>query len=133
MKLQRAWLSLMVMSASIAGVISCSSQSPSKEQIVEFRKEDNNGQVVIHSTFGSSDIKNWRVVDLSRMVIETYSHGDLLATFMQACSGLGFADSLAFSTMGPFQLDRSTSVILPDGRRCQIKSLEPYESPEKDD
>lgn len=100
------------------------------EQVTEFTREKKGDQVTIHSSFGSSDIKNWRVLDRYHMVIETYRHGDLLATFSHSCSGLKFADTIGFSTFGPFDLDRSTKIILPDGRWCHLKSLVAYE-PEK--
>lgn len=97
------------------------------EQVTSFTREEKQGRVVIHSTFGSSDIKNWRALDNSSLVIETYSHGDFLASFSQPCTGIRFTDTLGFSTMGPFQLDKSTKIVLPGGRWCHFKSLEPYE------
>lgn len=100
-----------------------------REQITEFTREEKGDQITIQSTFGSSDIKNWKVLDKYHMVIETYRHGDLLATFSHSCSGLRFADTIGFSTFGPFELDRSTRIILPDGRRCHLKSLVAYEEP----
>jgi hypothetical protein len=33
--------------------------------------------------------------------------------------------------MGPFQLDRSTKIILPDGRWCFFKELKPYTGEEQ--
>ena len=96
------------------------------EQVTTFTREEKQGSVVIHSSMGSPDIKNWRVVDNKTLIIETYRHGELLATFSSPCSGIRFADSLGFSTLGPFELDKSSTVILPDGRRCFIRELEPY-------
>lgn len=81
--------------------------------------------VVIHSGFGSSGIRNWRVIDDNRLLIETSSHGELVATFMQPCIGIRGAETVGFRTLGPFELDRSTEVILPDGFRCRFKSLRP--------
>lgn len=101
------------------------------EQVTTFTREERQGNVVIHSNFGSSDIKNWRVIDSTTMVIETYTHGDFMATFAQRCSGIRFAETIGFQTMGPFQLDRSTKIILPDGRRCFFKELKPYTEAEQ--
>ena len=65
------------------------------------------------------------------MIIETYTHGDFIAIFAQRCSGIRFAETIGFQTMGPFQLDRSTKIILPDGRRCFFKQLKPYTETEQ--
>jgi len=108
----------------------CAASAPpgsgNEEQVTTFTREEKQDSVVIHSSMGSPDIKNWRVVDNKTLIIETYRHGELLATFGSPCSGIRSASSLGFSTLGPFELDRSTHVILPDGRRCFIKELTPY-------
>jgi len=97
-----------------------------KEQVTTFTREEKQDSVVIHSSMGSPDIKNWRVVDNKTLIIETYRHGELLATFSMPCTGIRSVSTLGFSTLGPFELDKSTHVILPDGRRCYIKELAPY-------
>jgi hypothetical protein len=111
-----------------AGLSACTGQSPRQEreseQVTLFKTGDES--VVIHSTFGSSDIKNWRAVDNNTLIIETYRHGRLVATFFSPCPGIRYAETIGFSTMGPFDLDRSTTVILPDGQRCHFKELKPY-------
>ncbi len=81
--------------------------------------------VVIHSGFGSPRVRSWRVVDNSTLVIQVTGSPDLVATFMSPCHGIRFAETLGFATMGPFELDRTTTVILPDGRRCPLKELKP--------
>src|SRR5690606_19655341 len=70
-------------------------------------------------------VKNWRVVDDSTMVIDTVGHGELVATFMTPCRGIRYAEALGFATMGPFEIDKTTKVVLPDGRRCHFKELKP--------
>lgn len=96
------------------------------ERVTTFTREKHDDSVVIHSSMGSPDIKNWWAVDNRTLIIETYRHGDLVATFAPPCSGLRHADSIGFSTMGPFELDRTTKVLLPDGGWCFIKELKPY-------
>jgi len=140
-RLKRQLLNVVVMLVSLLTLGSSSALGQSEaaedqgdntnEQVTEFTREQKGDQVTIHSSFGSSDIKNWRILDKYHMVIETYRHGDLLATFSHACSGARFADTLGFSTFGPFELDRSTKIILPDGRWCHFKSLVAYESEDK--
>ena len=96
-------------------------------RVTTFTREGEGESVVIHSSIGgSSDIRNWRVIDSSTMIIETYRHGELIATFFSPCPGLRFAETLGFRTLGPFDLDRTTRVILPDGSSCQLRELRPY-------
>lgn len=82
--------------------------------------------VVVHSSLGGSQIRSWRVVDSTTMIIDTYSHGELVATLMWPCPGLRFTEVVAFDTLGPFDLDRTSKVILPDGTVCQFKELKPF-------
>lgn len=93
------------------------------EQITLFEKDAKD--VVIPSGFGSSRIQSWRVVDDSTMIIKALGHGELVATFTMPCRGIRYADTLGFATMGPFELDRTTRVILPDGTRCHFRELKP--------
>lgn len=114
-----------------AALVACSGSAPKSEregeQVTLFKNEDKS--VVIHSTFGSSDIKDWQVVDSRTLIIETYSHGKLVATLFSSCPGLRTAEVIGFSTMGPFDLDRSTTIILPDGQRCHFKELKELVEP----
>lgn len=82
--------------------------------------------VVVHSSLGGSQIRSWRVVDATTMIIDTYTHGELVATLMWPCPELRFTEVVAFDTMGPFDLDRTSKVILPDGTVCQFKELKPF-------
>ncbi len=45
---------------------------------------------------------------------------------MSRCHGILFTDSIGLATMGPFELDKSTTIVLPDGERCHIRELVPY-------
>ena len=48
------------------------------------------------------------------------------------CIGLGFTTSLAFVSRGGFdQVDRFSSVVLPDGTRCAFQSFDRLVSPER--
>ncbi|MBI2993738.1 MAG: hypothetical protein HYY48_06115 [Gammaproteobacteria bacterium] len=81
---------------------------------------------IIRETFGSSDIKDWYAPDDRTLVIGTYAHGKFLGTFANLCTGIRYANALGFSTQGPFELDRSTAIVLPDGQRCFFKDLSAY-------
>lgn len=97
-----------------------------KEEIATYTRESQGKSVVIHSTFGSSDISSWQAPDNQTLIIDTFSHGKLVARFRQPCSGIRTTEVIGFDTMGPFDLDRSTRVILPDGRQCWFKTLTRY-------
>ena len=83
--------------------------------------------VSIPRTFGSSQLEDWFVLDNRHLVIELTGKKKYKATLMNSCTGLRFTDSIGFSTMGPFELDKWTTIVLPGGERCFIKELEPYE------
>ena len=97
---------------------------PDEEEVVVIEKKDRD--VGIHRGFGSSTIRDWYVLDSRNIVIEANGLEKYKATFMNACTGIRFTDSIGLATMGPFELDKSTRIILPDGQRCYIKELVPY-------
>jgi hypothetical protein len=80
-------------------------------------------QLNLPKTFGSSDIKDWYAPDSRTLIINTYAHGRFKATLTGSCTGISSAQTLGFTTMGPYELDRSTTVVLPDGVRCGFSDL----------
>jgi len=88
--------------------------------------------VSVPKTFGSSRLWDWFVLDNTHMVVELDSGKKYVATFMGPCHGLRFTDSVAFETSGPFELDRWTTIHLPDGESCFVKDLMPYKEAQKD-
>lgn len=84
-------------------------------------------------SFGSSMIRDWHAPDNKTLIIDVGARGKFKATFMSSCPGIRFTETIAFSTMGPFELDKSTKVILPDGRSCYFKTLELYVDENKAD
>jgi hypothetical protein len=90
-------------------------------------------QPSLPKTFGSSDIKDWYAPDSRTLIINTYAHGRFKATLTGSCTGISSAETLGFTTMGPYELDRSTTVVLPDGVRCGFSDLSamPAEEEEK--
>ena len=88
----------------------------------------------VMATFGSSDIQGWHAPDNRTLVIRTYTHGNFKAMLLGPCTGIRFAETLGFSTPGPYELDSSTSLVLPDGSHCAFRTLERYtEEDEKRD
>ena len=80
----------------------------------------------IPATFGHSAIEGWSAPDNRTLIIDTYGYGRFKATLANECRGLRFADVIGFQTFGPVQLDKFTTLRLPHGERCMIKTLEPY-------
>lgn len=101
-----------------------------QEETTVFTREMQGENVVVHSSLGFKTIKDWRVIDDRTLIIDTYREGELIARFFAPCPGVRFALTLGFKTMGPFDLDRTTRVVLPDGQVCTFKSLQRYIKPE---
>jgi len=86
----------------------------------------------VPSTFGSSRIRNWYVLDNRTLIIQVTGRQKYKATLMNSCPGLRFTDSIGFATMGPWELDKWTTIHLPGGERCYVKELTRYQEPEED-
>ena len=99
-----------------------SNDETDEEEIVVIEKREN---VSIPHGFGSSRIDGWYVLDNNNIVIEA-GRQKYKATFMSSCPGIRYTESIGLSTMGPFELDKFTTVVLPDGWRCHIKELTVY-------
>lgn len=87
--------------------------------------------VRVPSTFGSSRLRDWHVLDSRNLVIELDNGKKYRASLMSTCHGLRFTETLGFSTQGPYELDKWTTLHLPDGERCHIRELTPYKEAEK--
>jgi len=83
--------------------------------------------VSVPRTFGSSRLRDWFVLDNRNLVVEVTGGRKYKATLMGACHGLRFTDAIGFETSGPFELDRWTTIHLPDGETCYVKELTPYD------
>ena len=76
-------------------------------------------------------MRNWSVVDDHTVVIEAYDGTRYKAETLGPCNGLSFATRLGFRNRGGFsQIDRFSSVVLPDGQRCALQSFSKVVSPE---
>lgn len=100
------------------------------EEITVIDKRYNS--VSIPRSFGSSRIRDWQAQDNRTLIIEIAGGDKYKATFMSPCTGIDFTDTIAFSTMGPFELDSHTSVLLPGGERCYFKDLAVYTKEEEE-
>jgi len=103
-------------------------QDTPPEMVVEGKKDK---PVSIESTFGSSRLDDWRVLNGRNLIIELDNGDKYRASLMNYCHGLQFTEVIGFSTLGPYELDQWTTLHLPDGERCYIRELTPY-AEEKD-
>jgi len=72
---------------------------------------------------GIHQVGSWRATNDSELVIEDHQKNQYLATLSPPCTGLGQAKSIAFTSHGNSTLDQSSSVILPNGKRCRFSSF----------
>jgi|GEM_PF-6739251 len=125
-----------VLTALITVTLTCAAQAEEKAankpeaNIMVIEKKPK--PVSIPKAYGSSSLWDWFVLDNRHMVVELNNGDKYLATFMSPCNGLRFTDTVAFETSGPFELDRWTTIHLPDGERCFVKDLTPYKEAQKD-
>jgi hypothetical protein len=76
-------------------------------------------------------IRDWTAIDDHTLIIVTQDGTRYRAETLGPCNGLGFATSVAFVNRGGFgQIDRTSSVVLPDGTRCPFQTFDQIRSPE---
>ena len=76
-------------------------------------------------------VRSWSAVN-DRTIVLTASDGTRYkAETLGPCFGLDFANSVGFANRGGFnQIDRFSSVVLPDGTRCSFQSFSKVIAPE---
>lgn len=124
-----------VLTALMTVTLTCAAQAEEKAA----KKPDDNIIVIakkpkpisVPKTYGPSNLWDWFVLDNRHMVVQLDNGDKYLATFMSPCHGLRFTDTVAFETSGPFELDRWTTIHLPDGESCYVKDLTHYKEAQK--
>jgi Family of unknown function (DUF6491) len=74
-------------------------------------------------------IRDWQANKQAGLWIQDIHRRWYYAETMGPCFGLDFANSIGFDTKPMDTLDRSSSVIVPNEQRCQLKSLTRSEGP----
>jgi hypothetical protein len=78
-----------------------------------------------------SRIRNWSAPDDHTLIIEAHDGTRYKAETMGPCQGLGFSTRVGFASRGGFnQIDRFSSLVLPDGTRCALQSFNKVLTPE---
>jgi hypothetical protein len=76
-------------------------------------------------------IRNWSAPNDHTVLFESADGVQYRAETLGPCFGLDFANRLGFANRGGFQqIDRFTSVVLPDGTRCSFQTFNKVISPE---
>jgi len=75
-------------------------------------------------------IRNWSALNDHALLIESMDGTQYRAETLGPCFGLNSAPRLGFSNRGGFQqIDRFSSVVLPDGSRCSFQNFNRVVSP----
>jgi hypothetical protein len=78
-----------------------------------------------------ADLRNW-VADGDRGLWIQAGNEWFYARFSEACRGLNSTNSLVFDTQLSGNIDRTTSVLMPGGGRCVLRSFAPSGGPPQD-
>jgi Family of unknown function (DUF6491) len=75
-------------------------------------------------------VRNWSAPNDHTVLFESSDGTQYRAETVGPCFGLDYASRVGFANRGGFrQIDRFTSVVLPDGTRCAFQSFNKVVSP----
>ena len=72
---------------------------------------------------GIHQVGSWHASNDSQLVLEDHQHNQYMATLKPPCDGLIKAKSIAFISNGNNALDQSSTLVLPNGKRCPFKTF----------
>jgi len=72
---------------------------------------------------GIHQVGNWHATSDTQLIIEDHQRTEYLAVLKSPCDGLEEAKSIAFINHGGNSLNKYSTVILPNGKRCAFKSF----------
>jgi len=72
---------------------------------------------------GIHQVGSWHASNDSQLVLEDHQHNQYMATLKSPCNGLIKAKSIAFISNGNNTLDQSSTLVLPNGKRCPFKTF----------
>jgi hypothetical protein len=76
-----------------------------------------------------TDMRNWLADGERGLWIQGGNSAWYYARFSAACRGLNSTNSLVFDTGSSGNIDRTTSVVLPEGGRCEMQTFAPSAGP----
>ena len=90
------------------------------------------GTLVTTPSVHRADMRNWLADGERGLWIQGGNSEWFYARFSGACRGLNSTNSLVFDTGSSGDINRTTSVVLPEGGRCQMQTFAPSAGPPKD-
>jgi hypothetical protein len=115
--------SLLLYACATSGAQSRTAQSD--EEAVHARTEGSD------ATVNRFNLKSWSAPNDHTVILTTRDGSRYRAETLGPCFGLDFANGVAFANRGAFNsIDRFSSVVLSDGRRCPFQSFEKLVAPE---
>ena len=93
--------------------------------------EDAAGTFVAPPFVHRADIRYWLADGERGIWIQGGNSSWFYARFSGACHGLNSTNSLAFDTGSSDHIDRTSSVVLPGGARCEMQTFAPSAGPPK--
>jgi hypothetical protein len=78
-----------------------------------------------------ADMRNW-LADGERGIWIQGGNSWYYASFSGACRGLNSTNSLTFDTGSSGNIERTSSVVLPGGGRCEMRTFAPSVGPSQD-
>ena len=94
--------------------------------------KDAAGTVVGSPAMHHADMRSWLADGERGLWIQGGNSEWFYARFSAACHGLNSTNSLVFDTRSSGDIDRTTSIVLPGGGRCDMQSFAPSTGPSKD-
>ena len=91
-----------------------------------YLEEVDRGSFVSHA-----QLRNWLADGVRGLWIQGGNSEWFYARFSAACHGLNSTNSIVFYTGASGNIDRTTSVVLPGGGRCEMQTFAPSAGPPK--
>jgi hypothetical protein len=89
------------------------------------------GTMATSPSVNRADMRYW-LADGERGIWIQGGNSWYYASFSGACRGLNSTNSLAFDTGSSGNIERTSSVVLPGGGRCEMRTFAPSNGPSKD-
>jgi hypothetical protein len=124
MRSHSLWAPGLLVSLALAG---CTTNGPRSDPTYENANLQSRGG---DAEILSYRIRNWSAPNDHTLILEGADGQQYKAETLGPCFGLGHASRLGFANRGGFQqIDRFSSVVLPDGTRCSFHSFTKIVSP----
>ena len=94
--------------------------------------KDAAGSLVTAPSVHRADMRNWLADGERGLWIQGGNSEWFYARFSAACRGLNSTNSLVFDTGPSGAIGRTTTVVLPEGGRCEMQTFAPSAGPPKD-